>query len=292
MSGDGPDLIASYFTLAGNLLPHEPPLVSPVALPERIDAAARAGFAGMGFNVDDAAIIREQFGDERLRTMLADAGMRWIELEVLVDWFADGVRREKSDWQRRMALSQARALGAFHIKVAGDIVGDWPLDRMAEDFAKLCDEAAVDGIGITIELLPISNLPSIERGMAVIGAAGARNGGLMFDSWHVTRGHIPLDAIAALPPGICTGVEFDDGTLRPVVDDLYEEMIDHRRWPGEGEFDLAGLIHATRKAGYHGPYGVEILSHANRALDVREAALRAAESTRCLFTRVDREVTA
>ncbi len=289
---DVPDLIASYFTLAGNLLPHEPPLVSPVSLTERIDAAASAGFAGMGFNFDDAAIIREQFGDARLRTMLADAGLRWIELEVLVDWFADGVRRERSNWQRRMAFDQARALGAFQLKVVGDLAGDSPLDRMAEAFAQLCDEAAAHGIRITLELLPISNLTSLEHGLAVVGAAARPNGGLMFDAWHVARGHIPLSAIAALPPGLCTGVELDDGATQPVVEDLYEEMIHYRRWPGEGEYDLAGLIRATRAAGFYGPYGVEIMSYDNRALSAHEAAQRAADGARRLFAQVDSEVPA
>ncbi|HET8612675.1 MAG TPA: sugar phosphate isomerase/epimerase, partial [Sphingomonas sp.] len=140
MNDTGPDLIASYFTIAGDLLPHEPPLVSPVPLEDRIAAAERAGFAGMGFNFDDAAASREHHGDARLRAMLRDAGMRWIELEALIDWFADGERRARSDAQRRVALDQARALGAFQIKVAGDLQGDWPLDQMAEAFADLCDE--------------------------------------------------------------------------------------------------------------------------------------------------------
>ncbi len=292
MSDAPTDLIASYFTLAGNLLPHEPPLVSPVSLTERIDAAARAGFAGLGFNFDDAAIAREQYGDARLRTMLADAGLRWIELEVLVDWFAEGPRRERSDWQRRMAFEQARALGAFQIKIVGDMAGDTPLDRMTQAFDRLCEEAATEGIRVTIELLPISNLASVERGLAVTGTVARPNGGLMFDAWHVARGHIPLEAIAALPSGLCTGVELDDGTVEPLVDDLYEEMIHHRRWPGEGEFDLAGLIGATRAAGYHGPYGVEILSYENRALPVHEAARRAADSARRVFAQVDSAVTA
>ena len=62
--------------------------------------------------------------------------------------------------------------------------------------------------------------------------------------------------------------------------DLYEEMIHCRRLPGEGEFDLAGLIAATRAAGYDGPYGIEILSHAHRALPVEQAAVAACESVR------------
>lgn len=282
------DLVASYFTIAGQILPHEPPLVSPIPIAERIDAAARAGFTGMGFNFDDLAAARIQHGDAVLRRMFADAGMRWLELEALIDWFADGERRAVSDAQRRVALDQARAMGAFQIKIAGDMSGDWPLDAMAEAFVALCDEAARDGIRVTIELLPISNLPSIERGLAVIGAAGHPNGGLMFDSWHVQRGHIALADIAALPPGICTGVELDDGPAEASMDDLYTEMVDCRRLPGEGEFDLVGLVAATRAAGFHGPYGVEVLSDAQRALSPIEAAQRAFDTTSAVLAAADR----
>lgn len=275
-----PEFIASYFTLAGRLLPHEPPLVSPVPLSDRIDAAARAGFTGMGLHFDDLAAARERHGDPRLRAMFADAGLRWIELEALMDWFAEDDRRARSDAQRRVALDQARAIGAFQIKVVGDMIGDHPIDQMAEAFAGLCREAADDGIRITIELLPISNLPSIERGRRVVEAAGCANGGLMFDAWHVARGHIPLSAIAALPPGVCAGIELDDGPAEPAMDDLYDEMIHCRRLPGEGEFDVTGLVAAAAQAGYRGPYGVEILSDDYRALAPREAARRAFEAAR------------
>ena len=275
-----PDIIASYWTLAGQRLPHEPNIASPIPIRQRIEAAGKAGFAGMGFAFDDIAAARAQHGDDELRAMFAANGIRLIELEALMDWFADGERGERAAAQRRVAFDQVRALGAFQIKVAGDLAGDWPLDRMAEAFARLCDEARADGLRITLELLPISNLPDVTRTMQVVGAAGRPNGGMMFDAWHVARGHIPLADIAALPPGLCAGVEFDDGPHAPEMPDLYEEMIHCRRLPGEGEFDLAGLIAATRAASYDGPYGIEILSHAHRALPVEQAAVAAYESVR------------
>jgi sugar phosphate isomerase/epimerase len=276
-----PDLIASYFTVAGDLLPHAPSLVSPIALEERVAVAARAGFTGMGFHFADAEAGRARLGDAGMRALLADHDMRWIELEALLDWFADGERGARSHEQRRIALDQAEALGAFQIKVAGDLAGDWPIDRMAEAFAMLCDEAAERGARVTIELLPFSNLATVARGLAVVG--GHANGGLMFDAWHVARGHIPLADIAALAPGLCRGVELNDGAATPEMPDFYDDTIYCRRFPGEGAFDLRGLISATRAAGYTGPCGVEILSNAHRALSVEEAAKRAFESAAALF---------
>ena len=48
----------------------------------------------------------------------------------------------------------------------------------------------------------------------------------------------------------------------------------YRRLCGEGQFDLSGFVAALGQAGYDGPFGVEILSDALRALPLDEAARR------------------
>ena len=284
-----PDLIASYWTLAGNVLPHDPSMASPIDLKDRIEAAGRAGFRGMGLNVEDLAISRARHGDSEIRHMLRANGIRLVELEALLDWFADGERRAASDAQRSIAFEQARAVGAFQIKVIGDLAGDWPSEHMAEAFAQLCDEAAGQGLRITLELLPNSNMNSVARGQRLVELAGRPNGGLLFDAWHVARCGMTLDDISALPAGICAGVELDDGPGIPVIDDLYQEMIHARLLPGEGQFDLDGLLAATRAAGFSGPYGVEILSHAHRARSLDEAAHSAFATTRAVLDRAFRD---
>lgn len=277
---NAPDIIASYWTIAGDVLPHAPSMASAFPLKDRIEAAGRAGFTGMGFAFDDAAASRARYTDADIRAMFAANGIRWIEVEALLDWFADGDRRAASDAQRARAFDQARAFGAFQIKVAGDLAGDWPLDRMAEAFGQLCDEAAVEGLRVTLELLPISNLPSIERAMQVVGAAGRHNGGMMFDAWHIDRGDIALADIAALPRGLCSGIELDDGPAERVMENMYEEMIHCRALPGEGDFDVVGLVRAAHDAGFDGPYGIEILSRENRARSLDTAASAAFASAR------------
>ncbi|MFS0736743.1 TIM barrel protein [Sphingomonas sp. 1P06PA] len=280
-----PEIVASFFTIAGDLLPHDPPLVARFPIRERITAASQAGFTGMGFNFDDVADFRDHYDDATLRAMFADAGIRWIELEALIDWFADGERGAAAEIQRRQALDQAAALGVFQIKVAGDLAGDWPIDRMTEAFAGLCREAAEAGTRITIELLPFSNLDTVARGRAVVEQAGEPNGGLMFDAWHVQRGGMALAEIAALPAGMVAGIEFDDGPLAAEDADFYSDCVYNRRLPGEGAFDLAGLVAAARQTGFDGPWGIEILSNAYRALPLQDAATRAFQAARRILDR-------
>ena len=48
-----PKLIASYFTIAGDLPFPDGPFASPVSLRARAEAAAQAGYVGMGLYTDD-----------------------------------------------------------------------------------------------------------------------------------------------------------------------------------------------------------------------------------------------
>lgn len=284
MSGH-PDIIASFWTIAGDKLPHDVPLVAPFPVADRIAAASRAGFTGMGFHFDDVADFRLRHSDAELRTRFADAGIRWIELEALIDWFADGDRGTASAAGRQQALEQAAALGAFQIKAAGDLSGDWPIERMAESFASLCREAADLDVRVTIELLPFSNLNTVERGRRIVELAGAPNGGLMFDAWHVQRGGMALADILALPPGMIAGIELNDGPAEAEEPDFYTDCVFNRRLPGEGEFDLGGLVAAARASGFDGPWGIEILSDAHRALPLQDAADRAFAAARKVLDR-------
>ena len=51
-----------------------------------------------------------------------------------------------------------------------------------------------------------------------------------------------------------------------------------RKLPGQGELDIVGLIRAVQRAGYSGPYSVEVNTPEFRALPVAEAAQLAADT--------------
>ena len=285
MTASNRPLIASFFTIAGDVRPLEGKMISPHALPDRAAAAARAGFAGIGLGSDDLAHIAQQYSARDIRMVLADHGLVQNEIEVLLDWFCDGERRAKSDRARRFMLEWAGALGLRHIKIGVDLMGgQWPLEQMIESFAGLCDDAAAVGAGICVELFPESNIAELDTAMAIIQGAGRGNGGLCLDIWHMTRGHVDFTAIAGLPANAIMHVELDDG---PAVQTgtILEETIERRALPGEGAFDLDGFIRSVEATGYRGLYGVEILSDAQRRAPLADAAQRAADTTRaCLET--------
>ena len=66
--------------------------------------------------------------------------------------------------------------------------------------------------------------------------------------------------------------------LTEVVGTLFADTVERRLLCGEGCFDLDGLVALLREKGFHGPWGVEILSASLRALPVPEAVKLAAKS--------------
>ena len=54
---------------------------------------------------------------------------------------------------------------------------------------------------------------------------------------------------------------------------LWDDTINNRLFPGDGDFDTPGFINAVAPLGFTGPWGVEIISEQLRAMPL-EAGLR------------------
>jgi sugar phosphate isomerase/epimerase len=266
-----PELIASYWTLAGNVTPFDGLQVSPHSFQQRVEAAARAGYKGIGSNHADLMQSIARQGYQGTKAILTDNGMKFFEIEALLDWHTDGERRRQSDLVRRDMLQAAEKLGAYQIKIVGDLLGNSPVAAMTEPYQRLCAEAASAGTRVSLEILPFTNIKDLTDGLSVVGDTTIKNGGLLIDLWHMVRGRIPLADIAKIPLQFVAAVELDDGPL-DVVLPLLEESIDRRQLCGEGEFDLPAFLASVDHAGFRGPFGVEILSHENRARSLPDAA--------------------
>ena len=86
------EFIASYWTLAGNAVPLGPPKLeaSPHQFRERVEVVARLGYSGLGLMRSDLLRIRRRCDWTAIRTVLAEYGMKYLELEFLVGWIAEG----------------------------------------------------------------------------------------------------------------------------------------------------------------------------------------------------------
>jgi sugar phosphate isomerase/epimerase len=117
---------------------------------------------------------------------------------------------------------------------------------------------------------------SLEAARSVVQGAGAANGGLALDLWHVVDLGVSTTAIRELPAGIVVAAEVSDGA-RSIEPGARRTMRD-RRLPGDGDFDIAGFVAAVRATGFQGPWGVEVLSAAIGDVGPDELARRAYQS--------------
>lgn len=279
------ELIASYWTIAGAAIPHRGPEYSSFDFRDRVEAISRAGFTGMGIWHADLAHTLKKYDLREMKRIFDDNGIAHVELEFLTGWFTDGEERRASDAARARLLEAAAALGARHLKVGDFRGGTVPMDRLIAEFAALCHEAADHGTRILFELIPVSMINTLEDTLTMLEGADAENGGLILDSWHVVKLGIPYQRILKIPRRFLLGVELNDGeTVTPAGMDFRTQTTEHRKFCGEGDFDLDGFLRAVKKAGYDGPYGIEVLSLANRSLPLDEVVERAYETTMAQFT--------
>ncbi|HTU88255.1 MAG TPA: sugar phosphate isomerase/epimerase [Solirubrobacteraceae bacterium] len=280
-------LMALYWTTAGPVEIHAGREWSRYSWHDRCEQAAKAGFEGIGlWHADVSHQLETGTTLEEMRTVYDDAGLRYMEVEFLADfWVPEGEpKRVDSDRLRKQLFETAAAFDAHHIKVGNIPETPCELDRLIEEYAALCDDAAQHtDAKVAYEIIPFDpNVHTLETGIALVTGAARANGGLAIDTWHMGKLRIPPEALGAIPGEYLAWVELSDGPVE-YMDDPLDEVINHRRCPGEGEFDIPGYIEACRSVGYDGPWGVEILSAELRALPIEEAFERAYETTAAQF---------
>jgi len=276
------DLLASYWTISGGL-PHTDKEYSPFDFRERVESAARAGFTGFGiWHADLQHVLRKHTLGE-MKQILDDNGIRHVELEFLTDWFLHGERKKQSDRCKELLLDAAEALQAHHVKVGDFYQQTTPMPRLIEAFGQLCTEAAERGTKIGFELMPFAMIQSLETSLKLVQGAGASNGGICLDTWHIVKLRIPYSELCRIPSQYITSVELNDGTFECSWS-LHEDTVNHRRLCGEGEFDVKGFIKAIQNAGYCGPWGIEVLSEELRKWPLERLTTRAFQTTMTQFS--------
>lgn len=253
------ELLASYWTMAGGALPHTDREYSPFDFQERAEAISKAGFKGLGIWHSDLEFILKRRTLKDIKKILDDHGLQHLELEFLGDWFRDGEEKRESDARKKMLMEAAEILGAHHIKVGDFYKKKTPMPKLIESFAALCAEARERGTRILFELMPFAMIDTLAETLEMIEGAGAPNGGIAWDMWHIAKLGIPFKEVAATLTKCEFSIELNDGTFEAPWD-LVEDTVNHRRFCGEGEFDVKGLVACVLNAGYAGPWGVEVLS--------------------------------
>lgn len=283
-----PDLLASYWTIAGDVNPgtggREWSLFD---LRDRVEAAARAGFKGIGLWHADVEHTLERYTLGDIKRILDDNGMVHLELEFLQlsGWFTGGDAVAAAEADKARLLHWAEALGARHVKVGDFFNTPTTLDQATEVFAAVCAAAANAGTDILFEMMPFAMIDDFDQSIRMCANAGATNGGVMVDTWHVSKMGVPMEKIAGMPSEYLRGIELNDGWIQtPQGLTLAEETVLQRQFPGEGEWDMAAFMDACFATGYEGPYGVEVINKENRSRSLEELVAKAYATTASMFS--------
>jgi sugar phosphate isomerase/epimerase len=260
-----------------------------VPLLERLAPARAAGYAAVSIQPHEhARLCAAGSSDAELRRRIADAGLAIAELDAITTWlpghappraFPTELAQMLRGYTPERLVPIAASLGARSLTVVEFYGAKVGVDVAAEAFAGICDLAAPHGLLVHLEFLPWAGIPDLRSGAEIVRRAGRSNGGLLIDSWHLFRGGSTLEELARIPGECVLGVQLNDAPLQAEAD-LSDETQHRRLLPGQGSFDLVGLVRTLDRIGSRAPRGVEIFSDALAAQPIEAIVRSSAEATR------------
>lgn len=216
--------------------------------------------------------------------MLADGGLQYIELETVTGWWSDDP--DGTIWRRAFdgMLAMNAAFPVRQIKLNGDF-GDTPpsVEMMRDGFARLAEGARAADTVAGLEPVVFSNIRDPQTARTVVAESAGHGGGVVLDCWHLARLGLPPEELGGLAADGISGIEFSN-IGADIVGSLFEDTVDHRRLPDDGQYNVAAFIRAVAATGYSGPVGCEVLSVALRELPIEDALKTAAKSARNVLT--------
>lgn len=257
-------------------------------LEQRIEAAVAGGFRYLSLFPTDYRRAQERgLSDADIVALHASAGVRLTTLDPFTRWLPrweppTGIPADRLEWigsDEDDFFAVVDALQLETITVNEAFGTRYEIDELIEAFAAVCDRAARSGVRVHLEFTPFSGIPDLATAWEVVRAADRGNGGLVFDTWHYFRGTRDDRLLAAIPGERIFALQISDAAAEP-QGSLLNDTLRHRRLPGEGTFDLAGVV--TILARKHGlaPWGVEVLSEDLWRLSPEEIGRRSGEALR------------
>jgi sugar phosphate isomerase/epimerase len=241
---------------------------------------ASAGFAGLSVMPSDIWALEAQgMTAAQIAARIADAGLWVAEMDCTACWMPQHETQGSGDelslllrslTAQRVVETAARVGARSVAAISLDPVPCDPAEA-ADCFAALCELAGQYGLKAHIEFLPVGGIRSLSEAWAIVAASGAENGGLTLDAWHFHRSGSTLEELAAIPGERIHTVQLCDAPAK-AAPDLWAELMSSRLLPGEGEFDLAGLVTTLDAIGCTAPIGVEVFNTRQDTQPVGEVA--------------------
>ncbi|MGW2718655.1 bifunctional sugar phosphate isomerase/epimerase/4-hydroxyphenylpyruvate dioxygenase family protein [Streptomyces sp. NPDC001492] len=248
------------------------------SLTEKLTAASRAGFDGVEVFEND--LLASPLDPEEVRARCVDLGlsidlyqpMRDIEA-VPEDEFARNLRRARHKFE------VMRRLGAETVLVCSSVsplaVDDDAL--AAEQLTRLADLAQDFGIRVAYEALAWGrHVSTYDHAWHVVETADHPALGTCLDSFHIlSRGSDPK-GIEDIPGEKIFFLQLADAPLLAM--DVLQWSRHYRCFPGQGGFDVTGLVRHVLRTGYSGPLSLEVFNDVFRQAEAGPTAVDAHRS--------------
>ena len=254
----------------------------------RLRAARAGGFDSVSaFPSDCPSVPRAR----RLREAADACGIRIATLDPYARWLPrweppatiSAERLKLVDTGESAFFAAAEALGAESLTATEPFGVRYQTEELIESVAALCDRAADSGLRAHLEFTPFGGIADLDRAWEVVSGADRANGGLVFDTWHYLRGRPDPELLERIPGDRVFVVQVSDAAARP-QGSLIEDTMRHRRLPGEGDWDLAGVLAPLlRKTGI-GSIGAEVLSEELWRRPAEEIGRLAGDSLRSVLS--------
>ncbi len=243
-------------------------------LPGQIAAAGAAGFRYIGpdaFSI--TRFVAEGGRVEALAESIEHAGLSTFELPTLM---LNQDRATTNDAIERLATI-AQILRPRFVQLNLDSEVD---DSVVDALRRAGDRFGALGAHLAIEYLPwLPEVRDIRSTLAVLERANVKGAGVLVDTWHFTHGADSWDDLADLPLDLLAYVQFDDHP--PLAsDDLVDETVNRRVFPGEGVFELDRFCRVVLGKGFDGVVSCEILSRQTRQMPIETFARRVFDTSR------------
>jgi 4-hydroxyphenylpyruvate dioxygenase len=248
------------------------------SLTEKLTAAARAGFDGVEIFEND--LLASPLTPEEIRARTADLGltidlyqpMRDIEA-VPEEVFARNLRRARHKFELM------RRLGADTVLVCSSVsplaVDDDAL--AAGQLSQLAELAQDFGIRVAYEALAWGrHVSTYDHAWSIARTADHPALGTCLDSFHILARGCDPKGIEDIPGEKIFFLQLADAPLMAM--DVLQWSRHYRCFPGQGGFDIAGLLGHVVRAGYQGPLSLEVFNDVFRQAEAGPTAIDARRS--------------
>lgn len=258
------------------------------SLPEKLAAAAEAGFAGVEIFENDLTYF--DGSPEDVRDLASSLGLELIALQPFRDF--EGLPeplRARAFERAKRKFDLMHRLGTPLLLVCSSISPDAidDLDRVAGDLHELGELALAHDVTVGFEALCWGrHINDYRQAWEAVRRADHPRVGVILDTFHALARRCPIEPIADIPPERIVLVQTADA---PAIEmDLLFLSRHYRSFPGQGELAVAEMVGKLVEIGYDGPISHEVFSDDFRASSPRQAAIDGMRSFLWLDERLGR----